>query len=249
MKDEFASEQGGELPSDHPANYVLMMCVSMSDPGMLVLPTHRLFRGIPSMTADELAAKLGDCFTTEPIANGPKHAPQVWEQVELDGEQGTLAFFTASDQQWVLARVTDAGRKKMAEVAAEHSAEWQGLGVSLLHRLVMDNLLGAKNAPAPKYVRSIDEVVHGLIHGDDVGRDLTGQLASGGRFELAARHAGDHRPHPGHLQPRRTDAGQKHLFLSEGAERARYQPAGVVSYDGLLARRADRKVPAVDCFT
>ncbi len=186
LKDEFASEQGGELPSDHPANYVLMMCVSMSDPGMLVLPTHRLFRGIPSMTADELAAKLGDCFTTEPIANGPKHAPQVWEQVELDGEQGTLAFFTASDQQWVLARVTDAGRKKMAEVAAEHSAEWQGLGVSLLHRLVMDNLLGAKNAPAPKYVRSIDEVVHGLIHGDDVGRDLTGQLASGGRFELAA---------------------------------------------------------------
>jgi uncharacterized protein (DUF1015 family) len=185
-KDEFANKGGGELPSDHPANYVLMMCVSMSDPGMLVLPTHRLFRGIPSMTADELAAKLGDCFTCEPIANGPKHAPQVWEQIELDGEQGTLAFYTANDQQWTLARITEAGRKKMAEVAAEHSAEWQGLGVSLLHRLVMDNLLGAKNAAAPKYVRSIEEVVHGLIHGDDVGRDLTGQLASGGRFELAA---------------------------------------------------------------
>ncbi len=186
LKEEFAKEYGGELPSDHPANYVLMMCVSMSDPGMLVLPTHRLFRGIPSMTAEELTAKLGDYFTTEPIANGPKHAPQVWEQVELDGEQGTLAFFTASDQQWTLARVTDAGRKKMAEVASEHSPEWQGLGVSLLHRLVMENLLSAKDAPAPKYVRSIDEVVHGLIHGDDVGRDLTGQMASGGRFELAA---------------------------------------------------------------
>ena len=37
-----------------PANFVLMMCVSMSDPGMIVLPTHRLFRGLPAMTAAQL---------------------------------------------------------------------------------------------------------------------------------------------------------------------------------------------------
>ena len=68
---QYAEQHGGaELPSDHPANYVLMMCVSMSDPGMLVLPTHRLFRGMPELTAEELAAKLGESFTTESIGEG-----------------------------------------------------------------------------------------------------------------------------------------------------------------------------------
>ena len=47
----------------------------------------------------------------------------------------------------------------MAEVATDHSADWQGLGVSILHRLVIDTLLDAANLPAPKYVRAIDEVV------------------------------------------------------------------------------------------
>ena len=74
----------------------------------------------------------------------------------------------------------------MAEVATDHSADWQGLGVSILHRLVIDTLLDAAKLPAPKYVRDIEEVVRGLKQGDDAGRDATGQQGSGGRFELAA---------------------------------------------------------------
>jgi hypothetical protein len=74
----------------------------------------------------------------------------------------------------------------MAEVAADHSADWQGLGVSILHRLVIDTLLDAPNLPAPKYVRHVEEVVRGLKKGDAAGRDATGQQGSGGRFELAA---------------------------------------------------------------
>ena len=177
---------GQELDSEHPANYVLMMCVSMSDPGMIVLPTHRLFRGLPAMTAEQLCDKLGDCFETTPAGAGPAQAPTLWEEIETEDSQGTLALFTAEDQQWTMARLTDAGKAKMAQVADDHCEAWQGLGVSLLHRLIGDSLLDAANLPAPKYVRSIEEVVDGLTHGDDVGRDHTGQMASGGRFELAA---------------------------------------------------------------
>jgi uncharacterized protein (DUF1015 family) len=36
------------------------------------------------------------------------------------------------------------------------------LGVAILHRLVMENLLGAKNLPKPDYVHLVDEVVEGL---------------------------------------------------------------------------------------
>jgi uncharacterized protein (DUF1015 family) len=35
-------------------------------------------------------------------------------------------------------------------------------------------------------VRGIEEVVRGLTHGDEAGRDATGQVGTAGRFELAA---------------------------------------------------------------
>jgi len=184
-RDQLAAEQGG-LDQQHPANFVLMMCVSMSDPGMIVLPTHRLFRGLPPMTAKELCNKLGDYFTMTPAGMGPDEAPLLWEEIETEDDQATLALFTDEDQQWTMVRLNDAGRAKMAAVADDHCAEWQGLGVSILHRLILETLLDAPNLPAPKYVRAIEEVVDGLQHGDSVGRDHTGQMASGGRFELAA---------------------------------------------------------------
>ena len=206
LRDNLAAElaeRGESLPSDHPANYVLMMCVSMSDPGMLVLATHRLFRGLPPMTSQDLKRRLGDAFATEPAGSGPDRARSLWEEIEVEGDQATLGFYTAKDDQWTIARLTDAGRHRLAEVAADHSADWQGLGVSILHRLVMDTLLlseeqGTRSKehdkltapysplPAPKYVRDIEEVVRSLKAGDAAGRDATGQQGTGGRFELAA---------------------------------------------------------------
>jgi len=66
------------------------------------------------------------------------------------------------------------------------AGDWQELGVALLHRLVMETLLGATNLPKPMYVHSVDEVIHALTHGDTTGRDATGQEGSGGKFNLAA---------------------------------------------------------------
>ncbi len=39
-------------------NFCLMMLVGMSDPGLLILPTHRLVSGFPGLTAEELTARL-----------------------------------------------------------------------------------------------------------------------------------------------------------------------------------------------
>ncbi|MEX0642895.1 MAG: DUF1015 domain-containing protein [Pirellulales bacterium] len=180
------TERGETLAADHPANFVLMMCVSMSDPGMLVLATHRLFRGLPPITSGQLRERLAEAFDTESAGSGPERARSLWDEIEADGDQGMLGLYTAEDDQWTIARLTDSGAQKLAQVATDHSLEWQGLGVSLLHRLVVDTLLDANNLPAPKYVRDIEEVVHGLAHGDDSGRDATGQAGTGGRFELGA---------------------------------------------------------------
>jgi uncharacterized protein (DUF1015 family) len=152
----------GPLPEHHPANYVLMMCVGMSDPGMIVLPTHRLFRGLPAMSSSELIAKLGDSFNTRIAGEGADLAQTVWEEIEYGGEQDTIGLYTAADERWVVAALTDAGRARMAERASDHSEAWQGLGVAVLHRLIIDDLLAAKDPPKPRYVHLVEEVVQGL---------------------------------------------------------------------------------------
>ncbi|MBL9122021.1 MAG: DUF1015 domain-containing protein [Planctomycetaceae bacterium] len=163
-RDELAAQ--GALDPRHPANYVLMMCVGMSDPGMVVLPTHRLFRGLPKLSSGELIKSLGDAFTTRIAGEGSDLADTIWEEIELEGDQGTLGFFTQADERWVIARITAAGRRRMAELAPEHSEPWQGLGVSILHRLVIETLLNGKDLPKPTYVHLVSEVVEELESGE-----------------------------------------------------------------------------------
>jgi uncharacterized protein (DUF1015 family) len=164
-RDELAEKAGGLKPS-HPANYVLMMFIGMNDPGLLVLPTHRLFRGLPALDSDELRERLGNSFTTKVVGEGSDLAPSVWEEIEMQGEQGTLGLFCHKDERWVLASITAEGKARMAQVASEHSADWQGLGVSILHRLVIDTLLAAKDLPKPRYVHQVEEVVESLETGE-----------------------------------------------------------------------------------
>jgi uncharacterized protein (DUF1015 family) len=184
FRDQLAA--GGELAANHPANFVLMMCVSMSDPGMIVLPTHRLLRGLPLLTSDDLASRLGDCFATRVVGTGSSLAASVWDEIEIEGEQGTLGFFTAADDRWVLVRITDEGRRRMDEVTPNQSSDWRELGVSILHQLVIPHLLNAAELPKPMYVHDVAEVVDAIDHGDTTGRDATGQQGLGGRFPLVA---------------------------------------------------------------
>jgi uncharacterized protein (DUF1015 family) len=154
--------QSGLLTPDHPANFVLTTFVAMEDPGLIVFPTHRLFRGLPLLDRNELAAKLAPSFDCRPAGSGPDDALSVWEDVQTGSEQAALGLFTAEDQRWLLAKLTDEGRAKMAEIASDHSDEWRELGVSVLHRLLIENLLQGVDLPKPEYVHRVLEVVEGL---------------------------------------------------------------------------------------
>ena len=105
----------------------------------------------------------------EAAGEGPEAAANVWTMIELEEDQGTLGLFAPADQKWILARITRSGRDRMAQIASDHSSDWQGLGVAILHRLVMETLLGATNLPKPKYVHLVDEVISGLRERDDEG--------------------------------------------------------------------------------
>jgi uncharacterized protein (DUF1015 family) len=173
-RDELAAQ--GRLDAGHPANFVSTMCVSMRDPGLIVLPTHRLFRGLPRLSSEQLTDRLRELFHCEAGGSGPARAHTIWDSIESENSQDKLGLYTSADDRWTVATLSNAGRAKMAELAGDHSADWRGLGVSILQRLILENLLGATSMPKPNYVHLVEEVIEGLTHGDE----------DGSRYPLAA---------------------------------------------------------------
>jgi len=143
-----------------PSNFVLMMLVGMSDPGLAILPTHRLVSGLPALGIDDVKQALASHLDLEESGTGADGAARTWEMIEADGGQNVLGFGTAADGRWLFGRVRD--WSIMKTLAPDQTDAWRQLGVSLLHRLVIDHLLKqrfADAAPSCKYVHLLDEVI------------------------------------------------------------------------------------------
>src|SRR5262249_18410798 len=114
--------------------------------------------GLPDVTAGQLAAALQPHFQVEQVGRGEQGARDAWELIEADGSQDVLGFGTVADGVWQTARFRDP--ELMARRAADHSADWRGLAVAVLHVVVLDQLLPAKfgGKPECKYVHLLREV-------------------------------------------------------------------------------------------
>jgi uncharacterized protein (DUF1015 family) len=156
-------EQGQHRGDSDPSDFVMMMLVGMSDPGLAILPTHRLVSGIPNLSSDHLARALSPNVSVESMGRGAEAAHRLWKRIELDDGQDVFGFGTASDGEWSFARVLDAS--PMAKLAADQSEEWRALGVSLLHKLVIDHLLKREYpgaSPQFKYVHLLEEATDAI---------------------------------------------------------------------------------------
>lgn len=153
-------EQGQSIDENHSANFVLMMLVGMDDPGLAILPTHRLFSGLPELTADELKSALSANFEFDECGTGADGAKAAWDMVTADGGQDVFGFGTIKDNRWLFGRVIDA--TPMKTLAPDQTDAWRGLGVALLHKLVVEHCL--KRAypdanPTFKFPHILDEVI------------------------------------------------------------------------------------------
>jgi len=159
-RDELAAK--GDLPPDHPANFVLTMLVGMNDPGLLVLPTHRLLHGVPAMTTTELHEKLSPFFDCDVVAKGAESTGSVWAELERLDEQQVMALYSKASNEWTRLTCKPEAMERMQAIAPNQSEEWQGLGVAILHALILDDLLGLKSHPNPTYVHLVQEVIDGI---------------------------------------------------------------------------------------
>ena len=118
--------KAGELSGDDdPANFCLMMLVGMSDPGLLILPTHRLVSGFPGLTAEALAERLAPEFEVTITGEGEAGCRAAWQAIEQGGDQDVLGFGTVADGRWLLARLrSDEAMDRLAPSTAPTGAAW-----------------------------------------------------------------------------------------------------------------------------
>lgn len=140
---------------EHPANFCLMMLVGMNDPGLIILPTHRLVSGLPAVTREQVKAAVAGDFD---VVGEFDTAEACWEHVQLEDLQTVLGFGSVADGKWLAVKLRNG--TVMGTLAPDQSAEWRGLAVSILHKLVLEKLIPEKVGGEPKctYVHLLKEV-------------------------------------------------------------------------------------------
>jgi len=129
--------------ADEASNFVMMTLVDFSDPGLIILPLHRLVRGISKSTLNGLMAKLRAFFE---IAELPLNVPSVWQQVDdLPMETNEIRLFLFGLAEHLLAlRLRDFTTASQM-MPYFHSELYKRLAVSIADHIILEKLLGLSN--------------------------------------------------------------------------------------------------------
>ena len=147
-----------------PHNFILIGLSAFEDPGLVVLPTHRLIKNVSASRLEELPLLLERYFH---ISILPTDAARDWIKTEVAGEKRFVILLP--DKAYAL---TLRDPKVMETAVTEpHCAAWKRLDVSILQTLVLDRCLGISwqdlaHTPDVAYTRDEAEAVSKVQNGE-----------------------------------------------------------------------------------
>jgi uncharacterized protein (DUF1015 family) len=137
-----SSSVSGEGGGNSGFNFVMMTLVDFADPGLLILPPHRLLRGLSRAVLGQLAKGLESFFAVEEL---PLATSGVWQRVDdfLGGgnDEVRLVVFGVTEGNLLLLRLRDAAAASKL-MPSFHSEIYKKLNVSVLDHVILEKLLG-----------------------------------------------------------------------------------------------------------
>jgi len=132
-------------PADAPFNFVMMALVDFADPGLIILPPHRLIRGLSTPALNGLMAKLTMLFEVEEL---PLSLPDVWQQVDdllvdampAEANQVRLVVFGLEAGRIFVLRLRDFDDVSRM-MPYFHSELYKRLDVSIVDHVILEKLL------------------------------------------------------------------------------------------------------------
>jgi uncharacterized protein (DUF1015 family) len=130
-----------QLSREHPelesARYRMLTFVNISNPGLIVLPTHRLVQNLDKFDREKLLQDLRKYFDIERF--GQKEPMfKLMDSMFAEGKHAFGLFM--NDGYFYTLTLRDMAAMK--EVLSHSSEQLRGLDVSILHSLILDRMLG-----------------------------------------------------------------------------------------------------------
>lgn len=133
-----------QFHEDHPelpaAERCLFVLVAIEDPGMIVLPTHRVIHGLSDFAFEDLAASIDKCeqLTLTPTDHGPSKLGELEAALPEAGPHAMGIYDPASGKTAMLTATDD---DPLAGITADKPEVWRKLDLAVLHELVIERLL------------------------------------------------------------------------------------------------------------
>ncbi len=129
------------VSGDEAFNFILMTLVDFADPGLIILPPHRLLRGLSTSSLSSLITKLKSFFDIEEL---PLDMPGVGQQIDAllaANDRIRLALFGLKRESLLVLELRD------FTVASQlmpyfHSELYKRLNVSVVDHIILEELLG-----------------------------------------------------------------------------------------------------------
>ncbi len=139
-----AQTRASRTPSlpDAPHEFVLALLADAGDPGVRVLPTHRLIRGLPALDAERIRTTLASLFDLErvPPVAGKGVLNHEEDAVRSPGRPICTLRFAGESDGWRLRAKPGSPHESL--MPTMHSPEWRLLDVAVLHTVVIERALG-----------------------------------------------------------------------------------------------------------
>jgi uncharacterized protein (DUF1015 family) len=147
-------------------NYVMMFFGNTRDEGLVILPTHRLVRSLPPMPFQQLEEALMRYFYVEPYPKNAEGQRSFLRALQAQGKKHrVIGASFKRDPRYLILRLKN--KRFMQRLAGDLSAPLRELDVSVLHRLLLDHILGFKreeqvNEGAISYSQDEEKVFQSL---------------------------------------------------------------------------------------
>ncbi len=165
-------ESRGPVPPDHPARRCMIVLVGMSDPGLVIGPTHRVLGGMRDYTIERFIDAASEYFD---VARGPTDQARI-ESAMRDAARSTPPDARVLGFLDVKSGRTFVGVLKVPDPLASRFPDrpqaWRALDVAIVQHLIVDRiaqpLLNAGDPVTWAFPHSVDEVLE-IARGHETG--------------------------------------------------------------------------------
>ncbi len=123
-----------DAPANAAFNFGLVTFVSMSNPGLTILPTHRLIHSYARLSSAEVLNALAPYFDIQPM---PTRAAWLQALSNAPADRPTFGFYDGAHM-----LLTLRAREAMEQLAPERHPAWRALDVAVLHKIVLEHVMG-----------------------------------------------------------------------------------------------------------